>query len=332
MKLRALFFVAPRRVEVREFDSAATLEDGEILVRTEYSGISAGTEMVVFRGELDPEMVLDETIGSLEGTFRYPFQYGYSCVGRVERSRGSLAEGSLVVALHPHQDWFILPASEVTGLGEGQDPRAATMFPLVETALQIVLDAGTLVGELVVVLGLGVVGILTAALLQRSGASVIAAEPKEWRRAAAAAFGVEAVVPDELGDVVEARTDGRGVPLIVEVSGQPAALAAGLGLLAHEGCALVASWYGTKPVFLPLGGDFHRRRLTVRSTQVSSIPAGLSHRWTVGRRRTLARTLLEELPLTRLASHEFPLQAAQDAFDCVDRNGKGLLHAALCYG
>src|SRR5437588_6118848 len=109
---RALYFVAPKRVEVREVPLNTSLEEGQVLVRTEYSGISAGTELLAFRGELDPELPLDETIGSLAGTFRYPFRYGYSCAGRVERSRGRLTERALVVALHLHQDLFIL-AEEV---------------------------------------------------------------------------------------------------------------------------------------------------------------------------------------------------------------------------
>jgi threonine dehydrogenase-like Zn-dependent dehydrogenase len=328
----ALYFVAPKTVEVREVPLSTDLDEGQVIVRTEYSGISAGTELLAFRGQLDPELPLDETIGSLAGTFRYPFRYGYSCAGRVERSWGRLAEGTLVVALHPHQDRFVLREDEVIVLEGDDDARVATLFPLVETALQICLDAGEALCEHVVVVGLGVVGILTASLLQRSGASVIAAEPKAWRRRAAASFGIRAVGPDRLADEVNECTGGRGVPLLIELSGQPAALAGGLALLAHEGSALVASWYGTKDVSLPLGGAFHRRRLSLRSTQVSTIPARLGSRWTVGRRRALARDLLKELPVGRLATHEFALGQAQAAFDAIDRQDEELLHVALRHG
>jgi 2-desacetyl-2-hydroxyethyl bacteriochlorophyllide A dehydrogenase len=329
---QALYFVAPKRVEVREVPLNTNLDEGQVLVRTEYSGISGGTELLAFRGELDPELLLDETIGSLAGTFRYPFPYGYSCAGRVERSRGRLTEGALVVALHPHQDRFVLAENEVIVLEEHDDARRATLFPLVETALQICLDAGETLCEHVAVVGLGVVGILTASLLQRSGASVIAAEPTAWRRRAAQSFGIRAVGPEQLADEVDECTGGRGVPLLIELSGQPAALARGLALLAHEGCALVASWYGTKDVILPLGGAFHRRRLSLRSTQVSSIPAHLGLRWTVPRRRAAARELLDELPLGQLATHEFSLGQAQEAFDAIDRQEEELLHVALRHG
>jgi threonine dehydrogenase-like Zn-dependent dehydrogenase len=329
---QALYFVAPKRVEVREVPLNTNLDEGQVLVHTEYSGISAGTELLAFRGELDPELPLDETIGPLAGTFRYPFPYGYSCAGRVERSRGRLTEGAPVVALHPHQDRFVLAENEVIVLDEHDRARTATLFPLVETALQICLDAGETLCEHVAVVGLGVVGILTAALLQRAGASVIAAEPRVWRRRAAESLGIRAVRPEELADEVDECTGGRGVPLLIELSGQPAALSRGLALLAHEGCALVASWYGTKDVSLPLGGAFHRRRLSLRSTQVSTIPAQLGPRWTVARRRAAARDLLGELPLGRLATHEFSLGHAQEAFDAIDRQDEAILHVALRHG
>ncbi len=329
---QALYFVGPKKVEVRDVPLDTSPEDGEVLVQTEFSGISGGTEMLAFRGELDPELPLDEAIGALAGTFRYPFRYGYSCAGRVERSQGRLAEGDLVVALHPHQDRFVLPERDVIPLGAEADARVATMFPLVETALQICLDAGETAYQEVVVVGLGVVGILTATLLQRAGASVIASEPTPWRRRAAESFGVRAVPPEEIADEVARCTGGRGVPLLVELSGQPAALACGLALLAHEGAALVASWYGTKDATLPLGGAFHRRRLSLRSTQVSTIPAHLSSRWTVARRRAVTRDLLGELPLMRLATHEFAVDQAQEAFNAIDRQEEGLLHVALRHG
>ena len=302
---------------------------GQTLVRTLYSVISAGTELLAYRGELDPSLPLDETLGALKGTFEYPFRYGYSCVGRVEES-DELAEGTLVFAFHPHQDHFVAPTPELITLGD-VDPRLATLFPLVETTLQVALDAGPVQEEPVVVLGLGVIGILTAALLRRAGARVTAGEPKQWRRALAGSLGIDAVDPAELPDVVKRETEGNGVSLVVEASGSPSALPPALDLLRHEGHVLVASWYGTKDVTLPLGGAFHRRRLTIRSTQVSTIPAHLSARWTRDRRRSTAQGLLGELPLDVLATHTFPFRDAPGAFAALDRGDEGLVHVALSY-
>ena len=328
-RARALQFVAPRRVALTELD-LPPLGDGDVLVRTRCSGLSAGTELLAYRGQIDPDLPLDESIGALAGTFRFPFRFGYSCAGVVEDSRAALAGGTEVFAFHPHQDRFVVPAAAVVPL-DGVDPRIAALFPLVETALQITLDAGPLLDEHVVVLGLGAVGILTAVLLRRAGALVVAGEPLAWRRAAAASLGVDAVEPAHLAATLSDRGISDGVPLLVEVSGNPAALDEGLRLLNHEGTALVASWYGTKPVTLMLGGEFHRRRLTVRSTQVSTIPAHLGHRWTIERRRRAVAALLTELDLGTVATHTFAFERAADAFAALDRGEEGLVHAALWY-
>lgn len=326
---RAVFFVAPSKVEVAPVE-VAEIGEYDVLVRTSYSGISAGSELLAYRGEIDPDVPLDETIGALGGTFRFPFRYGYSCVGRVERGSGELAEGDLVFAFHPHQDRFVVPAEDVIAIG-AMDARTATLLPLVETALQLSRDAGTVEGEHVVVIGLGVVGLLTGALLARAGARVLASEPLEWRRSAAESFGVAAVAPDDLAGAVHTHTGRRGAQVLIEASGNPEALASSLRLLAHEGTALVASWYGRKPVPLPLGAEFHRRRLSIRSSQVSSIPVAQQPYWTVDRRRQVARALLDELPLRALTTHTFSFDDAAKAFAAVDRGDDGLVHAALCY-
>jgi 2-desacetyl-2-hydroxyethyl bacteriochlorophyllide A dehydrogenase len=330
VKARGVRFAAPRRVEVVDVD-VPDPEDGQVQVRTERSGISGGTELLAYRGELDPDMPVDETLGTMSGTFRYPFEYGYSCAGVVERSRtDALSEGARVFAFHPHRGALVASPTDLVRL-EGIEARIAVLFPLVETALQISLDAGPVSEEPVVVAGLGPVGLLSAVLMGRAGARVIGVEPQEGRRKVAVGLGLRAVAPEEVADVVAVETGDRGVPLVVESSGAPHALADALPLLAHEGTVLVASWYGAKPVSLPLGGDFHRRRLVIRSTQVSTIPAALSERWTVARRRAAARELMADLPLSGLATHEFAIEDAPAAYAALDRGVEGLLHAAFRY-
>jgi len=246
---RALFHTAPRCVEIRELPTPRPVA-GEVLVRTLCSGISGGTERLVYRGEVPAELALDETIDALGGTFSYPFAYGYACVGEVAES------GQPVFAFHPHQDVFAARADELIPLPP-VDPASATLFPLVETALQVTLDAGT--------------------------------------------------------------------------GYRPDAPAMALNMLAHEGTLLIASWFGTKPVVLPLGGAFHRRRLIIRSTQVSTVPARLSGTWTRSRRRQEAVELLAELPLAQLCTHVFAFGHAAEAFRAVDQGIPGLMHAVLDY-
>jgi 2-desacetyl-2-hydroxyethyl bacteriochlorophyllide A dehydrogenase len=327
-RARGVAFVAPGRVEIHPVDVEETGD--RVLVRTTFSGISGGTESLAFRGEIDPDLPLDESIGTLGGRFRYPFRYGYACVGEVERGAGGLEPGTPVFAFHPHQDLFAADPDELMPVG-GIDHRLATLFPLVETALQVTLDAGPVTEEDVVIFGLGSVGLLTAVVVQRSGGRVLAVEPDAVRRGIATTAGVDAVEPAAVRDAVRDISGEGGVPVVIECSGNPDVPGHALPLLAHEGTLLVASWYGTKPVSLPLGAEFHRRRLTVRSTQVSSIPAALSVAWPRARRRAVARSLMERLPLKLLATHEFAFEQAQRAFEAVDRAEEGLVHAALRY-
>ena len=154
---RALFHTAPRCVEIREVPTPRPAA-GEVLVRTLSSGISGGTERLVYRGEVPADLALDDTIDALGGAFSYPFAYGYACVGKVAES------GQRVFAFHPHQDMFTARAGELIPL-PGTDPASATLLPLVETALQVTLDAGAGYRDRVIVLGAGVLGLLTGLLL-----------------------------------------------------------------------------------------------------------------------------------------------------------------------
>jgi 2-desacetyl-2-hydroxyethyl bacteriochlorophyllide A dehydrogenase len=329
VRTSAVRFRAPRSVGLVKID-LPPVGEGQALVRTLCSGISGGTELLAYRGEIDPNTPLDDTLEALSGTFAFPFAYGYSIVGVVEQSACDLEEGALVFCFHSHQGHVVAPCREMVVL-EGIEPRLATMFPLVETALQISLDAGLVNDETVVVLGLGPVGLLTGVLLARAGATVLGSDPLTWRRAVGGSFSVDAVAPEDIASRTAEATGGGGVPLVVETSGNPQALTSALSLLAHEGVALVASWYGTRPVELPLGGSFHRRRLTLKSTQVSTIAASQSVRWSIDRRRQAALRLMGELPLKRLATHDFPLRQAADAFRALDTKSEGLIHAALIY-
>src|SRR5579859_6523232 len=202
---RALFHTAPRCVEIRELPTPRPAA-GEVLVRTTCSGISGGTERLVYRGEVPVGLALDDTIGALGGAFSYPFAYGYACVGEEVES------GQTVFAFHPHQDVFAVRAGELIPL-PAVDPASATLFPLVETALQVTLDAGTGYRDRVIVLGAGVLGLLTGLLLRSAGWLPLIAEPQAWRRALAGSLGATTAAPEELAE--------EKVPLVIDVSGNP---------------------------------------------------------------------------------------------------------------
>jgi len=325
---RALWFVAPRRVELRPIDLPPPSADS-VRIRTLCSGVSSGTELLAYRGQLPADLPVDESLPGLDGSFTYPFQYGYSAVGEVEQGvdGAGLAPGGLVFAFRPHQERFDAGPDELVRV-DGLTPRRAVMLPYVETALQVALDAGPVLRETVVVCGLGVLGVLVARLLEDAGAQVIGSEPQRWRRDLAAAAGVTSVAPDELSG---AAREAGAVPLAIECSGHPAALAPLLDVVDHEGTVLVASWYGTNEVSLPLGGSFHRRRLTIRSTQVSTIPAALSGRWSHRRRVRHAVRLAGVLPLDELATDTVPFDAAADGYARLDSGAEGVMHVAFGY-
>lgn len=322
---RALWFTSPRSVEIRPVP-LGPLSDGMVRVRSVFSGISPGTEMLAYRGEIDPDLELDESIGSLDGSFSHPFRFGYSVVGVVEESHAPLPEGTRVFAFHPHQDRFDIGIGDVVPL-PGVAPRVATLFPLVETAFQIDLETGLEPGQRAMVLGLGPVGALTAMLLAGRGVEIVAADPLRWRRSVVHDLGLPRLTVAE----PEAARDLAPFPLVVDASGNPEAVRLGLETLEHEGTLLVASWYGSHEVALPLGRDFHRRRLTITSTQVSTIPARLANEWDREKRRSAVVDLVPDLPLSVLATHTFPFDEAPAAYHAVDRREEGLIHAALAY-
>jgi 2-desacetyl-2-hydroxyethyl bacteriochlorophyllide A dehydrogenase len=327
MKAKALFFTAPRRVELGELNLPDPV-GGQLLVRTEYSGISSGTELLAYRGEIDPRLVIDEALPALSGTFDFPFQYGYSCVGVVERSNATVPTGSRVFAFHPHQDRFVIDAEDTFPVTV--DAPLATLYPLVETALQVCVDAGPTPGANVAVMGQGAVGILTALFMQNAGAGVLASEPKPGNRKIADSLGIDTVEPSELGEAVANATSGSGVDLVVEASGNAQALADSLPLLKVDGVVIVCSWYGSKRVALDLGAHFHRRRLTIKSSQVSNLGSG-SGGWSRSRRSELTLKFMEELPLDALVTHEFPFDLAANAYAALDQGEDGLVHANLIY-
>ena len=319
---RALWFVAPRTAELRS-ENVPDPGPGEVRVRSIVSAISSGTEMLVYRGEVAPEMTFD--LPTFEGGYGFPIKYGYATVGRVLKTGPEVAvlrAGNPVFVHHPHQDEFNAPAGFVTRLPDGLDPSCGLFFANLETALNVVHDTPLRFGETAVVFGQGVVGLLVTRLLSLAGAGrVLAVDPLPNRRRLAIQMGAdEALRPENVAARIPEVTDGRGADVAVEVSGAGAALQAAVDAAAIEGTVVAASWYGTKPVTLDLGTNFHRGRVRLRSSQVGHIAPELSPRWDRGRRTGAVLGLLQDdrLTLAELVSHRFPFDEAGEAFRLVD--------------
>jgi 2-desacetyl-2-hydroxyethyl bacteriochlorophyllide A dehydrogenase len=316
-------------------EPAPELGPDDVRVEAIASAISHGTEMLVYRGQVPPEMDLD--LPTLRGSFTFPIKYGYAIVGRVMEAGArvrTLRIGDPVFALHPHQSTFVVPASYAVRLPREVDPLLGVFLANIETALTLVLDAAPRLGERVLVFGAGVVGLLVTQLLRRSGiTTLVVVDPIARRRALALELGADlALTPEDVaaGRVADC-TGGNGVDVAVEASGSVSALDLALPNVAFGATIVVGSWYGTKPVSLMLGGAFHRRRLRLISSQVGSIDAALQPRWTHARRLDLARELLPRLRLRQLISHRFSLADAAAAYLLVDEHPEQTVQVVLTY-
>jgi len=327
----AVWFPRARSVELRTETLAETGAD-EVRVRAVLSAISHGTEMLVYRGEVDADLALD--LPSLVGGFGFPLKYGYASVGRavaVGRDVAGVREGDLVFALHPHQDEYVVRQSLVHRLPDRTAPEQGVFLANLETAINVVLDAKPRLGEVVAVFGQGVVGLLVTQLLRRSGARVVAVEPSALRRSFAERCGAEAAIVPGDASLLRSLTGGRGADVAIDASGNPSALQEAIECVAPEGTVVVCSWYGEKPVALDLGGRFHRGRVRLISSQVGRIDPSLAPRWDRERRLELATALLGELILAELITHRIPFARAAEAYALVDHWDAETIQVVLDY-
>ncbi|MFB6955812.1 zinc-binding alcohol dehydrogenase [Streptomyces sp. NPDC056309] len=309
---RAFWLTSPGHGEIRRTDLPEP-GPGEVVVRALYSGVSRGTESLVFRGQVPESQYEAMRAPFQEGDFPGPVKYGYLSVGVVEEGPRELT-GRTVFCLHPHQSRYVVPASAVTPVPENVPAGRAVLAGTVETAVNALWDAAPLVGDRIAVVGGGMVGCSVAALLARfPGVRVQLVDADPARAEVAEALGVDFALPgDALGDC----------DLVVHASATEQGLARALELLTPEGTVLELSWYGDRRVALPLGEAFHSRRLVIRGSQVGTVSPARSSR-TYADRLALALDLLadpaldalvtgesafEELPevMPRLASGEIP--------------------------
>ncbi|MBA2713835.1 MAG: zinc-binding alcohol dehydrogenase [Rubrobacteraceae bacterium] len=320
LKARALWFTAPRKATLCA-ETVPPPGPGEVRVETIASAVSAGTEMLVYRGEVPQNLRLD--LPTFAGSYAFPIKYGYAAAGRVFDTGPSvehLSVGDPVFVHHPHQEVFVVPAQMPVRLPEGLDPLLGVFVANLETAINVVHDTPLRFGETALVLGGGVVGLLVARLLRLAGAeAVLLVDPLHRRRKLALAAGAEYAFGTEgLNERIMKVTGGRGVDVAVEASGSGAALQAAIEAVAAEGTVVVASWHGTRPVTLDLGGHFHRGRVRLRSSQVGRLNPELAPRWDRDRRTETVIGLLDKLELRNLISHRLPFDRATEAYPLLD--------------
>ncbi len=299
---RAFWLRAPGVGEIRP---AAVREPGldDVVVRTLRSGISRGTEALMFRGGVPADQRAVMRAPFQEGDLPGPVKYGYLNVGVVEHGPPALL-GRTVFCLYPHQTRYVVPASAVSVVPDGVPPARAVLAGTVETAVNALWDAAPLIGDRVAVVGAGMVGCCVARLLRRyPGVQVTLLDVDPGRAAVADALGVEFALPQDAP---------AGCDLVFHASATSAGLQRSLELLASEGTVLDLSWYGDREVTLSLGGAFHSGRLAIRASQVGTVSPARSGRRTHADRMALALDLLHDPAFDALLTGESPFDELPD--------------------
>ena len=336
MKRYCLLFTAPEQVSIQE-DELGAPGMGQVLVRTELSAISPGTEMLIYRGNFSSDLPIDETIDSLAGRLAYPMRYGYSAVGRVIALGPGVDptwEGRLVFSFQPHASHFIATTEALMPVPQELSPEQACFLPNMETAVNFLMDGAPLLGERIVVFGQGIVGLLTTSLLaQFPLACLITLDQHALRRQASRLAGASTSLDPAAQDVDRQLDDllVDGADLTYELSGAPATLDQAIRHTGFSGRVVIGSWYGTRRAELHLGGRFHRSRIRLISSQVSSLAPELSGRWDKTRRFSLAWEMIAKIDPSRWITHRFPFERAAQAYQLLDHSPQEAIQVLFTY-
>jgi len=326
----ALAFTGPKAVEVREADVGDPTAD-ELRVDTRASAISAGTELLVYRDQTPSDVPVDETLDALDGEFSYPLRYGYAASGVVDAVGEDVDAdwlGRSVFGFVPHQTRFVAEPDDVVALPDGTEPAVGALLPSVETATNLVLDAAPRLGERVVVFGAGVIGLCVTRLLASFPlSSLVVVDPVERRRDLAVGMGADRTeTPKTVGDAVS------DADLAIELSGRPSTLDDAIGAVGYDSRIVVGSWYGAKRAPVDLGGRFHRDRIDLISSQVSTISPSLRGRWDRERRMDEALGWLDRIDADALITHRIPFERAPEAYELLDARSDDAVQVILEYG
>lgn len=337
VKRLSVCFNAPYQVSVSE-DSMPELAAGQVLVQNMVSAISPGTEMLVYRGQAPTDMPLDATISALSGDFRYPLKYGYAAVGRVVALGDGVAEewkGRRVFAFHPHESHFTALPAELHPVPDAISTDEAAFLPSIETAVNFLMDGNPAIGERVLVFGQGVVGLLTTALLARMPLdSLVTLDKHPLRRDMSLALGARTSLDPDTEDLraqLSYLFREGGADLTYELSGNPDSLDQAIAATGFSGRVVIGSWYGQKRASLDLGGAFHRSRIRLLSSQVSTISPEWTGRWSKERRLQVAWSMLEQIKPARLITHRLPIAQAAQAYELLDTHPEEAIQVMLTY-
>jgi 2-desacetyl-2-hydroxyethyl bacteriochlorophyllide A dehydrogenase len=330
MNRQSLIFTSPRTVQIQE-SPLPTLLPHHVIVQTLRSAISAGTEMLIYRGEAPSELNADETISSLSGSLAFPLKYGYCAVGKIIECGRDIEpswQDRIVFCFNPHETHFVTSINDLIPLPLELDPDDAVFLPNMETAVNFLHDGKPLIGERVIVLGQGVVGLLTTRLLSQIPLeSLTTFDRYPLRRDLSLKCGATLSLDPNKSD----STKHGDADLVYELSGSPSALDQAIELTGFNGRIVIGSWYGDKAAPLNLGGRFHRSRIKIISSQVSTVSPELVSRWTKTRRIDVAMKMLNKLKPSRFITHRFKLNDATKAYQLLDERPHEVMQVVFDY-
>jgi threonine dehydrogenase-like Zn-dependent dehydrogenase len=292
--------------------------------------------MLVYQGRFPRDLETDPVISSLRGGFQYPLAFGYACVG-VVRETGAQVDRSWrdksVFAFQPHTSHFVCKPDSLLPIPSALSPENACFLPNVETAVNLVQDAAPIFGERVLVLGQGVVGLLTASLLSEFPLeTLVTADCYELRRKLSPVTPRFSLDPNSASFYKDAMTLLHDrADLTFELSGRPETLNDALALTGFCGRIVIGSWYGEKRAEIDLGGAFHRSRIKLIASQVSTIAPELSGRWDKARRFGAAWKALERIQPEAWITHRFPIEEARNAYEMLDENPADTIQLLLTH-
>ena len=322
MMRESLWFMGAHSAEIRP-SPIPTPTCHQLLIKTVASAISAGSELLIYRGQAPADMSADVTIESLGGTLQFPLQYGYACVGRVIGIGDDVDPSWLnrvVFAFNPHETHFVASVEAVMSVPEGISAETATLLPNMETAVSFVMDGQPMIGERVLIIGQGIVGLLTTTLLaQFPLTKLVAIDNYPLRQQQAVRLGASSNRGNEPFD------------LIYELTGNPNALNIAINHIAYNGRIVIGSWYGNKTAPIELGGAFHRSHAQLISSQVSTLNPRWRGNWDKTRRLNLAWQMLQEHQSSDLISHRLPFNSAPAAYTLLDQQPDQTTQIVLTY-
>ena len=333
MKRYSLIFSKPEKIEIKK-ENISKPKDNQVLIKTSYSSISTGTELLFYKNQINKKLLLDKNINNLKKTFKHPFKYGYSTVGKIISTGNKVPskwQNQIVFVFHPHENYFLATVDELIPIPKYIKPIEATFFPSMETAVNFVMDGSPLIGENVLIYGQGIIGLLTTYLHSKFPLNkIITVEKHEKRRKKSIELGADKSITNT-ENPTNYFDNNLGADLVYELSGNSDLIEPAIKNIRYNGRIIIGSFYGKRKTTISLDEKFHRNRIQIISSQVSTINPKYLGRWNKNRRIDLCWKLINDLKTERLISHKISFENASDAYELLDKHLGETLQTILVY-